>query len=91
MLADYDTERADFQRVLDGVAAIQRAPLDDLRSHDWMVATLREVGLVPIPESEVTYEGEEDHINASQQGLIQLPSEFARGLSLAGGHRPARC
>ena len=89
MLADYDTERADFQRVLDGVAAIQRAPLDDLRSPDWLTATLREVGLVPIPESEVTYEGEEDHLNASQQGLIQLPREFARWLILAGGHRPA--
>ena len=89
MLADYDTERADFQRVLDGIAAIQRAPLSDLGSLDWLVATLREVGLVPIPEAEVTYEGEEDHINASQQGLIQLPREFARWLILAGEHRPA--
>ena len=89
MLADYDTERADFQRVLDGIAAIQRAPLADLGSLDWLVATLREVGLVPIPEAEVTYEGEEEHINASQQGLIQLPREFARWLILAGEHRPA--
>ncbi len=89
MLADYDTERADFQRVLDGIAAIQHAPLADLGSLDWLVAALREVGLVPIPEAEVTYEGEDDHINASQQGLIQLPREFARWLILAGEHRPA--
>jgi hypothetical protein len=85
----YDIERADFERVLDGIRAIQRASTDELRSLDWLVATIREVGLVPIPEAEATYEGEQDFINASQQGLIQLPREFARWLLLAGERRPA--
>jgi SAM-dependent methyltransferase len=88
-LADHDAERADFQRVLDAVAEIQRAPLDDLRSVDWLAALIRGVGLVPIPEAAITYEGEEDYLNASQQGLIQLPREFARYLRLLAEHRPA--
>jgi SAM-dependent methyltransferase len=88
-LEAYDIERADFERVLDGIRAIQRASLDELRSLDWLVAMIREVGLVPIPEAEATYEGEQDFINASQQGLIQLPREFARWLLLAGERRPA--
>src|SRR5262245_58462685 len=50
---------------------------------------IREVGLVPIPESEVTYEGEEDFLNGTQQGLIQLPREFASWLTVLGEHRPA--
>ncbi|HYR57766.1 MAG TPA: class I SAM-dependent methyltransferase, partial [Chthoniobacteraceae bacterium] len=36
-----------------------------------------------------TYEGEEDYINASQQGVIQLPREFARWLLLLAEYRPA--
>jgi len=53
------------------------------------VEVIREVGLVPIPEAEATYEGEQDFINASQQGLIQLPREFAHWLLLAAERRPA--
>ena len=88
-LEAYDAERADFQRVLDVVVKIQRAPLDALRSLDWLADAVREVGLVPIPEFAETYEGEEDFINASQQGVIQLPREFARYLLLLAEHRPA--
>jgi len=88
-LEAYDNERADFERVLNGIRAIQAASSTELASLDWLVEMIREVGLVPIPEAEATYEGEQDYINASQQGLIQLPREFARWLLLAGERRPA--
>ena len=89
-LEAFDAERADFARVLAGVRRIQAAAPAELASLDWLVATIRDVGLVPIPDAAVTYEGEEDHLNASQQGVVQLPREFARWLLLAAAHRPAR-
>jgi hypothetical protein len=88
-LASFEAERADFQRVLDAIHKIKVATQSELRSFDWLVGLIREVGLVPIPEFEVTYEGEEDHLNASQQGVIQLPREFARYLLLAAEIKPA--
>ena len=88
-LADYEAERADFQRVLGGVRAIQAAPLDALRSLDWLVQMIRDVGLVPIPDAATTYAGDQDFINGTQQGLIQLPREFARWLHLLGEEKPA--
>ena len=88
-LESYEIERADFARVLAAVRKIQAAPLTDLESLPWLTDVLREVGLVPIPDAEVTYEGELDHLNGSQQGLIQLPREFARWLRLAAEVRPA--
>ncbi len=88
-LADLAAERADFARVLGAMRQLQAAPFDALRSLDWLVALIREVGLVPIPEAGATYAGEEDFINGTQQGLIQLPLEFARWLLLLGEHRPA--
>jgi hypothetical protein len=88
-LEAFHADRADFERVLDGVRKIQAATFDSLRSFDWVTAMIREVGLVPIPEWQVTYEGEEDFINGTEQGLIQLPREFARWLLLLGEHRPA--
>ena len=60
----------------------------ELTSLDWLVERIREVGLVPIPDAALTYEGEEDYINGSQQGLIQIPREFARWLLLLGEVRP---
>lgn len=89
-LEAYDAERADFERVIDGIRRIQSATLAELLSLDWLVGVLREVGLVPIPEAHVAYADEENFINASQQGIIQLPREFARWLQLAASHRPAR-
>lgn len=89
LLEHYDAERADFERVLEGVRKIQAAPLDQLRSEDWLAEVIRDVGLVPIPESAITYQGEEDYLNASQQGLIQLPREFAAWLALLGKEKPA--
>lgn len=88
-LEAYDSERADFQRVLDAIAKVQAASHEQLRSLPWLIDVLREIGLVPIPDAAVTYEGEEEWINASQQGLIQLPREFARWLLLAAEQRPA--
>ena len=85
----YEIERADFARVIAGIRKIQAASLDELRSLDWLLDTIRAVGLVPIPDWEVTYEGETDALNSSQQGLIQLPREFARWLLLLAEHRPA--
>ncbi len=85
----YEIERADFQRVIDAVRRIQAAESSELESLDWLVGVIREVGVVPIPESAATYAGEEDFINASQQGVIQLPREFALYLKLLGEHRPA--
>jgi hypothetical protein len=89
LLADFAAERADFERVLEGVRRIQSAAESDLQSIDWLVALIRDVGLVPIPDAGATYEGEEDFINGTQQGLIQIPREFARWLLLLGKHRPA--
>src|SRR5882757_989283 len=89
LLEAYDAERADFNRVLEAIRKIQSASLEQLGSLEWLVALIREVGLVPIPEAGATYEGEEDFINASQLGLIQLPREFARYLLLLADHRPA--
>ncbi len=88
-LEAYEAERADFERVLRAIHAIRAASESELKSFDWLVAMIRQVGLVPIPEFEQTYEGEEEFINASQQGLIQLPSEFARYLLIAARERPA--
>ena len=44
---------------------------------------------MPIPDWESAYEGETDCVNGSQQGLIQLPREFARWLLLVAELRPA--
>ena len=88
-LEAYEIERADFTRVVAGIRKIQAASLDELRSSDWLLDTIRGVGLVPIPDWETTYEGETDWLNSSQQGLIQLPREFARWLLLLAAHRPA--
>lgn len=90
LLESYEAERADFERVLDAIRTIKAASLDELRSLDWLTDLIRSVGLVPIPEAEETYCGEEDFINPSQQGVIQLPREFARYLLLLGEHRPQR-
>jgi hypothetical protein len=84
----YDNEREDFARVIHGIAAIRAATLDQLRELDWLAAMLREVGLAPIPDSHLVYEGEEDWVNPSQQGLIQLPREFAQCLMRIGECRP---
>jgi SAM-dependent methyltransferase len=89
LLENYEAERADFERLLAGIRAIKAASGADLRSLDWLAGVLRDVGLVPIPDAEKTYEGETDYINASQQGIIQLPREFARWLLLAGELKPA--
>lgn len=86
---DFETERADFARVLAGIERIQAAAPGELESFEWILGVIREVGLVPIPDAELTYEGEGDFLNSSQQGLIQLPAEFARWLLLAGEQRPA--
>ncbi len=88
-LESYEIERADFARVIAGIQRIQKASPDQLRSLEWLLEMIREVGLVPIPDAEITYEGETDHLNSSQQGLIQLPREFARWLLLLSEHRPA--
>ncbi len=50
---------------------------------------IRGVGLVPIPEAAATYEGEDEYINGTQQGLIQLPREFAQWLLLLAEFPPA--
>jgi SAM-dependent methyltransferase len=89
LLADFRAEREDFERVLEGIRNIRKASADDLASLDWLTGMIREVGLVPIPEAGATYEGEEEYINGTQQGLIQLPREFARWLQLLGTHRPS--
>ncbi len=86
-LDSFEAERADFQRVIDAVHAIKAAPLADLRDQSWLVALIRTVGLVTIPDAERTYADEAEYINASQQGLIQLPREFARFLLLLSEHR----
>jgi SAM-dependent methyltransferase len=88
-LEAYDAERADFQRLLDAIAKLQRAPMEDLQSAEWLASLIREVGVVPIPEADATYEDEAEFINASQQGVIQLPREFARYLVMLGARRPA--
>jgi protein-L-isoaspartate O-methyltransferase len=89
-LEDYDLERAEFARVVAAVRRIADASEAQLASLEWLVETIRDVGLAPIPEAAATYAGEEAHLNASQQGVIQLPREFARWLQLAAAHRPAR-
>jgi SAM-dependent methyltransferase len=88
-LEAYEAEHADFARLLAAIHRIKAAPPSELLALDWLVALIREVGVVPIPEAAATYEGEEDFINASQQGVIQLPREFARWLLLLAAHRPA--
>ena len=66
-LESYEIERADFARVIAGIQRIQKASPDQLRSMEWLLEMIREVGLVPIPDAEITYEGETDHLNSSQQ------------------------
>jgi hypothetical protein len=63
--------------------------MDSLRSLDWLVDVIREVGLVQIPEAERTYALEAEHLNGSMQGVIQLPREFATYLLFLGNERPA--
>jgi hypothetical protein len=53
------------------------------------VTVIREVGLVPIPEAERTYGDDAEFMNSSNQGMIQIPREFARYLLLLGESRPA--
>lgn len=87
-LEAYESERADFERVLEAVRKLQSAPMPDLQSVDWLADVIRHAGLVPIPECEKTYGPETDFLNASQQGLIQIPREFARYLRLLGEQAP---
>ncbi|MHA3773209.1 class I SAM-dependent methyltransferase [Verrucomicrobiota bacterium sgz303538] len=88
-LESYEIERADFERVLNGVRRIQGASLDELSSVDWVADVIREVGLVSIPDAERTYGKDAECLNSSQQGLIQIPQEYARLLVLMGQHKPA--
>ena len=88
-LEAYEIERADFERVLGGIRRIQGASPDELESVDWLADVIREVGLVPIPEAERTYGQDSEFLNSSQQGLIQIPREYARFLVLTGQYRPA--
>lgn len=88
-LEAYEAERADFEHVLAAIHRIRAASEAELQSLDWLTEVIREVGLVAIAESVENYEGEEAHINASQQGVIQIPREFARCLQLFAEQRPA--
>lgn len=88
-LEAYEIERADFERLLGGIRRIQGASPDELGSVDWLADVMREVGLVSVPGAERTYGKEAEYLNSSQQGLIQIPREFARFLVLTGEHRPA--
>jgi hypothetical protein len=88
-LEAYKAERADFERVLGAIHRIRAATEAELLSLDWLTELIREVGLVAIAESVENYEGEEAYINASQQGVIQIPREFARMLQLFAAQRPA--
>jgi len=85
----YEAERADFQRVLTAIRKLLSAPMADLCSHDWLTELIREVGLVPIPDAERTYAGDTQYLNSSQQGVIQLPDEFASYLLLLGREKPS--
>ena len=85
----YHAERADFARLIEALHAIRAASLEELRSDEWLVALIRSVGLAPLPEAEQVYVGDEDYINASNQGVVQLPREFARYLLFLADHRPA--
>jgi hypothetical protein len=89
LLEGYEIESADFARLLDGVRKIQAAPLADLESFDWLVQVIRDVGLATLPDAGRAYEGEDEWLNASQQGVIQLPREFARYLQFVARYRPA--
>ena len=89
MLEAWQAERADFERLLGAIRRIQAAPETDLRSVSWLVERIREVGLVAIPDAETTYGEDAAFLNASQQGVIQIPAEFARLLLLLGERRPA--
>jgi SAM-dependent methyltransferase len=80
-LEAYETERADFQRVLEAVQKLRSAPMEDLQS-------VRHAGLVPIPDCEKTYGEDVEFLNSSQQGLIQIPREFARYLRLLADFAP---
>jgi SAM-dependent methyltransferase len=88
-LEAYEAERADFERVLEAVRRVQAAASEELQSEEWLVDVIRHAGLVPIPECEKTYGPEAEYLNSSQQGLIQIPHEFARYLKLLGEHAPS--
>jgi hypothetical protein len=85
----YEIEYADFCRLLAGVRQIQAASMAELQSFDWLTQVIREVGLSPIQGGMIAYQGEDEWINGSQQGVVQLPREFARYLMLVAEHRPA--
>jgi SAM-dependent methyltransferase len=87
-LEAYENERADFQRVLGAVQRIRSAPESELLSLDWLTGVIREGGLATIPDA-AHYGDEEEWVNASQQGVVQRPVEFARFLQLFAEHRPA--
>lgn len=88
LLADFEAERADFARVLQAMQRIQAASEADLGSRPWLLELIRHVGLVPIPEAERTYGPDAEYINGSQQGLIQIPAEFAEWLLLLREVKP---
>ncbi len=87
LLESYEAERADFERLISAIRKVQAAQIENLRSHEWLVEVIREIGLVPIPESGRTYASEAEFLNSSQQGLIQIPQEYARLLLLLAGQR----
>jgi hypothetical protein len=82
-LDSYEAERADFARVVAAIHRIQAADLNELRNLGWIYETVCSVGLCMVDAPDVAYGEDLIHlVNASHQGITQVPLEFARWLRL---------
>jgi protein-L-isoaspartate O-methyltransferase len=85
----YDAERADFELVLKAIGKVQRASDAAVRDLDWVHEWVCSVGLAPLHPAEEAYADKAELMNASHQGIVQYPIEFARWLRLLADHRIA--
>jgi len=83
----YESDRADFGRVLAAIGAIQSASLEQLRDLQWLVEVVRSVGIAALHPVEEIYADEAHLVNSSRQGLTQLPLEFAKFLRFMADFR----
>jgi len=83
----YENDRADFEKVLAAIRAIQTASLDELRDIAWLVEVIRSVGLYPMHPVDELFADEAHLANSSGQGLMQIPLEFAKFLRFMADYR----
>ena len=83
----YEIERADFQRVIDGVRRIQAAAEAELQSLDWLVGVIREVLMRVDPEELDRALGGWNALWATRDRSLAIDGKTLRGASDEQGNQ----